>query len=293
MKASDESRFTAAARQLIELYSLKTPYHRGKWRVVEGLLRVSGVDKRDTRREYIVERGGVHWRLNTQCVVQRRLYYHGGFDKNELGELTKRLGRGSVFLDVGSYFGYYALEVAQRMGDGVTVHAFEPAPNNFKQLMGNVALNGYATLKAHNVAIGDVEGAVGFEGAPEANGGTGRIVESSGGPDVEKVRCVTLDGFVEAEGITRVDGMKIDVEGAETRVLAGGRRTLERFKPTLVVEYNPPCLQRYGTEPEALLRQLRDLGYEIYRAKRDAIERFTGLKEGESYANVLCVAARE
>ncbi|MEI8340585.1 MAG: FkbM family methyltransferase [Verrucomicrobiota bacterium] len=279
-----------ATRDLINFYATKIPYHKGKWRVIEALLQVSGVEKLDRGKTFIVRRGGVRWKLNTACRMQRRLFYHGAFDNNDIRELTKRLGAGSVFFDVGSYFGYYSMVVSKETAGTASVYAFEPVSSNFELLTGNRDLNRCENVRLFQLAISDSIGEVSFEIPPEENGGTGRIAtpgKASG--SVETVATTTLDRFVEEHGIQRLDAMKIDVEGAEMRVFAGARRTLETFKPVLVVELNPPCLERFATTGDDLLREIRSLGYEIFRAKSTGLKKFDGLLPGESYTNLFCL----
>jgi FkbM family methyltransferase len=278
-----------AARNLIAFYATKLPYHKGKWRVVEALLKISGIEKLDRGRTFIVQRGGVRWKLNTACLMQRRLYYHGAFDNNDIRELAKRLGPGSVFFDVGSYFGYYSMIVSHETGGAAAVYAFEPVPANYALLTGNCELNRLENVHAFQLAVSDSAGEVSFEIPPEANGGIGRIAGPDGGGSVETVPATTLDRFVEEHGIQRLDAMKVDVEGAEMRVFDGARKTLEKFRPVLVVELNPPCLERFGTSGDELVSEIRSLGYDIFRAQSSGLKKFDGLHPGEIYINLFCL----
>jgi hypothetical protein len=56
----------------------------------------------------------------------------------------------------------------------------------------------------------------------------------------------TLDAFVQQERLSRLDFMKIDVEGAEVGLLQGAEETIDRFRPVLMIEINPSTLQRFG-----------------------------------------------
>jgi len=66
-------------------------------------------------------------------------------------------------------------------------------------------------------------------------------------------------------GLTRLDWVKIDVEGAELGVLSGGREALSRFRPTLVIEMHDqvyPFVSQMGSGPRCR-DLLKSLGYEI------------------------------
>jgi hypothetical protein len=73
-----------------------------------------------------------------------------------------------------------------------------------------------------------------------------------------------LDDFVEREKIERVDAIKIDVEGAELRVIRGADKTIRRDKPILMVEIQAATLQAAGTTPEELFETIVSYGYNAF-----------------------------
>lgn len=277
--------FRRLAKHALEIYATRLPYHRGKWRVVESALRLTGIQQLDRGQTFEVERAGLRWRLNTECAVQRRLYYHGAFDIHDVRELMARVPSGGVFFDIGSYFGYYSLLAARR---GASVYAFEPAPANFLLLENHIALNALPQVQPFPLALSDVTGRAFFAFASAENRGTGHLADA--GEAGEDVALTTLDAFVDEHAIARLDALKLDVEGAECRVLAGGRETLRRFRPTMLVELNPPCLDRAGSSETALLGALSDLGYRLMRATARGLVPFTERKE--EYMNLICLPPR-
>jgi FkbM family methyltransferase len=64
-----------------------------------------------------------------------------------------------------------------------------------------------------------------------------------------EVPAVRLDDWVERSGMSRLDFIKMDVEGAESHVLQGAAATLQRFRPILLTEYNPACSDAYFNQP--------------------------------------------
>lgn len=274
----------AAARSVIEFYATRLPYHPGKWRVTERLMTLVGAEAMDRGREFLVERGGVRWRLRTECILQRKLYYHGLFDRHDVRELLGRLPKGGVFLDIGSYFGYYAMLAGRR---GAQVYAFEPFPRNYELLAAHASLNGFDQVKIFQLALSDAAGRMRFAGPEADNGGRGHLATEAGAG--EEVETATLDGFVQAHGISRIDALKLDVEGAECRVLAGGRESIMCFKPAMLIELNPPCLERLGSSGPELLRMVGELGYAPWVAGARGLRPFTGLAAGENYTNIICL----
>ena len=80
---------------------------------------------------------------------------------------------------------------------------------------------------------------------------------------VEEVDTTTLDELVATFGLTHVDLVKIDVEGSETRVLAGATRTLGQLRPTLLLEVQDQSLRALGSSRAELLADLAAWDYEV------------------------------
>lgn len=75
----------------------------------------------------------------------------------------------------------------------------------------------------------------------------------------------SIDAYVEARQIKNISLMKIDVEGFEMRVLQGARRTILRDRPLIVCEVIASHLERAGSTPEDIFREVAHLGYSYQR----------------------------
>ena len=80
-----------------------------------------------------------------------------------------------------------------------------------------------------------------------------------------RFKATTLDEWVESSGITRIDFIKIDTEGAELEILKGGLNCLKRFKPKLLVEAHTFVEESLLPNVEELLKSL---GYSCERILR-------------------------
>jgi len=278
--------FRQLAKDALQYYAARLPYHRGKWRVIEGAVRVFGIEAADHGLVFEVERQGLRWSLGIECAMQRKFYYHGAMDPYDEREFLPLIRPGSVFFDIGSYFGYYGLLAAQR---GAHVFAFEPASANFRLLRHQEALNRLDRFQMFPIALSDCIGRTTMSVAAEGNRGTGRIdALNDGATPVEQIVTTTLDAFVREHAIERLDALKLDVEGAECKVLSGGSETLARFRPTMLMELNPHRLERFGVSEERLLAMVRELGYCPWRATARGLVKYKHLGPDEEYCNLLC-----
>jgi FkbM family methyltransferase len=160
---------------------------------------------------------GLKLRLQTRGNLseQRLLLMPQYLDAAERKVLAGELKPGSCFFDVGANIGVYSLWVAQTCGPQVRIEAFEPDPDLCGRLRFNLATNGLAHVHLNPLALGDHEGAVKLISGG-GNKGENRVEATGAGATVP---MTTLPSFLSRENITRIDALKIDVEGHETDVL--------------------------------------------------------------------------
>lgn len=211
---------------------------------------------------------------------------HGEFDLDLIsmtGGLLharrERHGPGVVALDCGANIGIYTLEWARLMTDWGFVMSFEPQDRIFYALAGNVAINNLFNVKAFNRAVGASNGPV-MMPAPDYQqpgqfGGLNLYGRADIGQEIKSaapIEVVTIDSL----GLTRVDFIKIDIEGMELEALKGARETIARNRPYLLVEWHIT-----GKEPiEAFLKQFQ---YETVTVGMNLI---CGLKGDEPLARI-------
>jgi hypothetical protein len=75
------------------------------------------------------------------------------------------------------------------------------------------------------------------------------------------VAVTTVDDLVEALGLGRLEFVKVDIEGAEARLLAGARGTLAAFRPVLMLELEDRHLARFGADVASVVTGLESDGY--------------------------------
>ena len=153
------------------------------------------------------------------------------------------MAEGTV-LDVGANIGLTTL-LHSRLA--TKVHAFEPSPSTFELLQENVARAGLRNTTLHNVGLGEQPGSFDLTFAPQNRSGAfvSNQTQASTGHTIERIQIDTLDRRVEVEKIGKIDMIKIDVEGFELHVLRGGRQTVTRDRPAVVLEMNHWCLNAF------------------------------------------------
>lgn len=77
------------------------------------------------------------------------------------------------------------------------------------------------------------------------------------------VEATTIDDI--AQKCEKVDFIRMDIEGSERLALNGGWKTIEKFRPHLLIEIHPKLLrEKFGTDPQAIYQDFKNLGYIIY-----------------------------
>jgi FkbM family methyltransferase len=141
-----------------------------------------------------------------------------------------------TLVDAGANFGYFSLYLALRSGFSGLVHAFEPSARGFADLEQLVAsLGAPRRIHIHKMALGDSSGYT--ELLQSSSDGLTTMMPSMANRfervwRQQPVELRKLDEF----GIRRLDLLKIDVEGAETRVIAGAAATIRACQPVVIFE---------------------------------------------------------
>jgi FkbM family methyltransferase len=180
----------------------------------------------------------------------------GSYEPEQTALFVKHLSPGGTLLDVGAHVGYYTLLSAQLVGPRGRVVAFEPNPTNHRFLQRHAALNGCAQVEVVAAAVSDQNGVARFDFG--TGSGTGHLAEEG----TLEVRTVRLDDFCAERGL-RPDAVKIDVEGAELRVLHGAEATLAAARPVIFLsthgsQVHRDCLAWLGARGYALAPILGD-----------------------------------
>ena len=171
---------------------------------------------------------------------------------------------GDCVIDIGANFGLYTVLAAKKAGSAGKVLAFEPFPASTEILLRNCELNNLGSVvKTFPCALGEEQSTASM--AIHSDPGRNRI-GSLGAAEVARVdvRVDTLDNIVKESECSRIDFIKMDVEGFEAHVLRGARETLSRLKPVIAFELNPEACRLNGEDAADIIHVLENTGYYLF-----------------------------
>lgn len=203
------------------------------------------------------------YRATPNDGIGRRLYWRGleGHEAETVGPFLEIARSARITVDVGANTGIFTL-LAGAANPASNVIAFEPLPHLSHALRQNIQLNGWdQRMRVVMKAVTDRVDMAAFH-VPRVDVPTSASLNRNGfrglDGDVIDVQTTTLDASLADE--TRVDLVKIDVEGFEDRVLSGMSGILARSRPVIVVECNPDGPHR---EMEQILNDQRYVFYHL------------------------------
>jgi FkbM family methyltransferase len=174
--------------------------------------------------------------LHIDDFIQENLYFLGEYEKAELKAIHPFLTNDAVFIDIGANIGLYSLYASKLINEKGQIISFEPFSENFERLTKNVTLNGLSKIRLEKMAIGEKEGIINlYYDKREKNLGMVSTTPIETGIQ-EKVKVDSLDSYLKHKLFTKIDFIKIDIEGFEYSALLGMRDTLSTFSPSLLIE---------------------------------------------------------
>jgi len=190
-----------------------------------------------------------------------QIYYRGGSSAPLSRLISRVLGPGMRFLDVGAHVGEYSLLAARLIGPEGRVDAVEPQEALTPLIEENARRNRLGNILVHPVALG-ARDAQGQLRADQKSGGAW-LTGGMGGESVTPVEVLSLDSFLRKTGSQPIDLAKIDAAGNEAAVIRGGERTLRGSGlPRLVYKlYSPRVVSERVGLPVDAFELLLDYGY--------------------------------
>jgi FkbM family methyltransferase len=238
------------------------PVDHGKWRLDPLIVKPEGAGPVRYTGHY-----GIKYDLDLSHTVMWRIYSRGIYEGNTIRHLAKMLRRGAfgktpVFLDIGANIGVYSLLVA-KLSPESQVHSFEPNPAALEILRSNIALNEVDNIHVHAVGLSDKEETCRLYNESMAQASLHKTGQHG---DYIDIQVRPLDAVLDDIGVSRVDLIKIDVEGHEPAVLDGAERMFAHNKRMAVIMEIDKNAALTGTRDQ-LFRRMVDMGFSAYIPK--------------------------
>lgn len=210
----------------------------------------------DTPSLHTVVRNGIKFQVDISEQNGWRVYFN--VFKPGTYHFFSKIQPHYTIVDVGANIGFYTLNLAKLAHQG-TVIAFEPFQESFIKLTHNVHANAYKNILLQQKSLGSYEGKSSIEIRDSRNLGMNRIQKNN--LIDSEIEMTTLDVFVDSLAFSKIDAIKVDIEGYEMEFLKGATHTIQRNKPILFLELNDEQLQHFGSSAVEVVSYLWELGY--------------------------------
>ena len=195
-------------------------------------------------------------------------------EEKEIDYLSMFINHGDCVIDVGANFGTYSVRMSDLVGDGGVVVAFEPYIPTFDVLTEVLKyFESEEIVQTYNIAIDDIPGLHQVEIVLPPIGNT-EYGDPFGLPvglasirgqrlwkTAQKAHACTIDDFTSLKNITFV---KIDVEGAELKVIKGMTQTIAQWRPVIMAEVEDRHLVTHGSSIPEFRAHVHEMGYEMF-----------------------------
>lgn len=255
---------------MVSIYHLKAIYreHVPRMRLLTRVSRriYHGYIALKTRRltDHFIDRNGLRFQFDSGNLIERQMATAGYWEEDTTHFIERFVKPGMSVAEVGANIGAHTLPIAARLMDGGRITAFEPTDWAHGRLLENLRLN--PQLK--NIAV--EKSFVADVTEPIQTRATSFWTVDGVGNNTSfyEIVPIRLDDYFAHHD--RLDILKIDVDGADHKVIKGAKQVIERCSPIIYVEVGHG-LREFGSSVDALLADLTGMGYSLsaydYRAK--------------------------
>ncbi|NMN07526.1 MULTISPECIES: FkbM family methyltransferase [unclassified Novosphingobium] len=182
----------------------------------------------------IVCRHGLFHTLTADNTLGLSMRDYGEWSESEVHLFELLLQPGDVVVEAGANIGSHTVPLSRLVGPSGSVHAFEPLGINHRLLCANLVANDCRNVRTYQVALGREAGFAKFpdvDGDQNVNFGSLGFYTAAGLPTQ---LCPLLP--IDALALTRLNFLKIDVEGHEREIVSGALETIRRCRPVVYLE---------------------------------------------------------
>jgi FkbM family methyltransferase len=231
---------------------------------LKGARQIFGLGDRAT-----VVRNGFKWDLDLAEGIDLSIYLFGQFENETASALNGLIKPESTVFDIGANIGAHTLNLARLVGPTGVVYAFEPTAYAFGKLTRNLELNPeirkrVVTKQARLARDCSSAAPAEIYSSWKVVGQDARHPKHLGiAKSTEGAAVISLDEYCGQAEVSRIDFIKLDVDGFECEVLSGAIQRLQRDRPMILLELAPYVLAERGASVEELWQILAQCGYRL------------------------------
>jgi FkbM family methyltransferase len=216
------------------------------------------------RRQKVVIKqiNGITYELDLRQVIDASLFFSSSFEPEVEDFFIQNVSVGATVVDIGANTGYHALHLAKLVGEFGKVIAIEPTSWALSRLAKNLSLNPDLASRIEvlpcaldNPVDGITISNNAYQSSYQLNGQFTDVEEA--------VTIQTLDRALSGLNKDRISLIKIDTDGHEVGILEGGKQTIARDRPLLIVEFTPRRIFESGQDLRGIIEWLVMLSYQV------------------------------
>lgn len=225
--------------------------------------------------------------------VERSLYYSGTYEKGTLDVMIHLLREGDTFVDIGANIGLMSILAARAVKAKGKVISFEPNPVTRAILEENIRINDVTNIEVSSFAIGSATEKALIYDRWDANRGSASLIKPDMETDSYEIQVTPLSQYLPAG--TRIDLIKIDVEGYELEALKGSKEILASPNaPMLIVECCEIRENTFGNNTQVLFDFIKSANkYRVFKSvagkgRLSKLVEITHQKDLPTHDNIYC-----
>lgn len=185
--------------------------------------------------------------------------------------LDKLRGKSTVFADLGANIGLHTFFLKSQCKD-LDIIAFEPSPSCIKYLELSIKYNNISGVRLEKVALSDTNGTLDFynwgeEGSADSLKDTNRVPDVK--PNIIQVPAKRMDDIEDLPDVTVI---KMDCEGAEIPILKGAKKTLNKNRPLILLEFHLKNKAAFDVTTKDIFSFLSESNYSLYSENFEQID---------------------
>ena len=217
----------------------------------------------------VINRNNINWELDLSEGIDLSIYLFGKFEYEIIKTISQhKISKHPIIFDIGANIGVQTLQLSKYFKDSI-VHSFEPTNFGFKKLKKNILLNpklskrifinhSFLTNKINNLPK-NIYASWNLKNKKNVHSKHFGSLKTTG-----NAKSFKLDDYIIKNKISKIDFIKLDVDGNELDVLRSGYKFLKSKKTPIIFEVAPYLYKEHGYSHSDLINLFEKLDYNFY-----------------------------